>query len=142
VIVYVDASAAMKLVVEEQESAALGDHIQQRAEDGDTPTASLLPHTELNCAVNRRPEDIGRNQVAKVLSAIALFDQRERRSDDCAATAGAPAAVCVGTDACGDEAAGSWCRRHESGSTVISPTLVLTRRPCGRAGRGTGSACE
>jgi uncharacterized protein len=74
VIVYVDTSAAMKLLVEERESAALADHLQQRAEDGDTLIASLLLHTELHCAANRRPEHLPHESVSDVLSAIALVD--------------------------------------------------------------------
>lgn len=73
-IVYVDTSAAMKLLVEEEESAVLADHLQRRAENGDTLVASLLLHTELHCAANRRPEHIGHDEVSEVLSAIALVD--------------------------------------------------------------------
>ena len=73
-IVYVDTSAAMKLLVEEKESAALASHLQRRSEDGDTLVASLLLHTELHCAANRRPEHIEHESVSEVLSAIALID--------------------------------------------------------------------
>lgn len=73
-IVYVDTSAAMKLLVEEKESAVLADHLQRRAEDNDTLVASLLLHTELHCAANRRPEHIEHDSVSEVLSAIALVD--------------------------------------------------------------------
>ena len=73
-ILYVDTSAAMKLLVEEKESSALADDLQQRAQDGDTLVASLLLHTELHCAANRRPEHIGHEAVSEVLSAIALVD--------------------------------------------------------------------
>ncbi len=73
-IVYVDASAALKLLVQEKESTALAAHLEQRREGGDTLVASLLLHTELHCAANRRPEFIGHEAVADVLSAIALID--------------------------------------------------------------------
>ena len=74
-IVSVDTSAAMKLLVEEKESAALADDLQRRRQgDGDTLVASLLLHTELHCAANRRPEYIGHEAISKVLSAIALVD--------------------------------------------------------------------
>ena len=73
-IVYVDTSAAMKLLVEEKESAMLADHLQQRIQDGDTLLASLLLHTELHCAANRRPEHIEHEAVSDVLSAFALVD--------------------------------------------------------------------
>lgn len=73
-IVYIDTSAAMKLLVEEPESATLADHFQWRAEGGDTLVASLLLHTELHGAANRRPEHIEHESVSEVLSAIALVD--------------------------------------------------------------------
>lgn len=73
-IVYVDTSAAMKLLVEEKESAELADHLQRRTEDGDTLVASLLMHAELHCAANRRPGYIEHESVSDVLSAIALVD--------------------------------------------------------------------
>jgi len=74
VIVYVDTSAAMKLLVEEKESIELADHLQRRRQDGDTLAASLLLHTELHCAANRRPEHIDHEAVSEVLSAMALVD--------------------------------------------------------------------
>jgi predicted nucleic acid-binding protein len=74
VIVYVDTSAAMKLLVEEKESAALADHLQERRQDGDILVASLLLHAELHCAANRRPEHIAHEAVSAVLSAVALVD--------------------------------------------------------------------
>ena len=73
-IVYVDTSAAMKLLVEEKESAVLADDLQRRVQDGDTLVASLLLHTELHCAANRWPGHIEREAVSEVLSAIALID--------------------------------------------------------------------
>lgn len=73
-IVYVDTSAAMKLLVEEKESAALAADLEELRGRGDTLVASLLLHTELHCAANRRPEHVGHEAVADVLSAIALVD--------------------------------------------------------------------
>jgi uncharacterized protein len=73
-IVYVDTSAAMKLVVEEAESAALADYLEDARRGADTLAASLLLHTELHCAANRRPESIKHDAVADVLSAIDLVD--------------------------------------------------------------------
>ncbi len=73
-ILYVDTSAAMKLLVEEKESAALAGHLQGRTQEGDTLVASLLLHTELHCAANRWPEHIDHDAVSEVLSAIALVD--------------------------------------------------------------------
>lgn len=73
-ILYVDTSAAMKLLVAEKESSVLADDLQRRSADGDTLVASLLLHTELHCAANRRPEHIVHEAVSEVLSAIALVD--------------------------------------------------------------------
>lgn len=73
-IVYLDTSAALKLVVEEAESAALAAHLEEVLAEGDRLVASLLLHTELHCAANRRPEQLGHGAVAEVLSAIALVD--------------------------------------------------------------------
>jgi uncharacterized protein len=74
VIVYVDTSAAMKLLVDEKESAELADYLQVRIQQGDTLASSLLLHTELHCAANRRSEHIDHGAVSEVLSAIALVD--------------------------------------------------------------------
>lgn len=73
-IVYVDTSAAMKLVVEEKESGDLADYLEQSRAASDSLVASLLLHTELHCAANRRPEEIEPASVAAVLSGIALID--------------------------------------------------------------------
>ena len=73
-IVYVDTSAAMKLLVEESESAMLADDLQRRIGDGDTLVASLLLHTELHCAANRRPKRVEHEAVSEVLATIALVD--------------------------------------------------------------------
>ena len=74
-IVYVDTSAAMKLLIEESESAALADYLEEaRGFRSDTLVASLLLHTELHCAANRRQPGIDRDAVAGVLSAVSLVD--------------------------------------------------------------------
>ena len=73
-IVYVDTSAALKLLVEEKESAILADDLQRRIRDGDTLVASLLLHTELHGAANRRPEHVEHEAVSEVLAAIALVN--------------------------------------------------------------------
>jgi predicted nucleic acid-binding protein len=64
----------MKLLVEEPESAALAEHLQQVREGDDTLVSSLLLHTELHCALNRRPEAIHPTAVADLLSTLALVD--------------------------------------------------------------------
>jgi uncharacterized protein len=73
-IIYVDTSAAMKLLVEEAESAALADFLETARRGPDTLVASLLLHTELHCAANRRPENVRHEAVTDVLSAVALVD--------------------------------------------------------------------
>ncbi len=72
-ICYLDASAAMKLLVEESESAALAMYLQL---DGDQRqlVASWLLHTELHCAANRYPDDIDLDSVRIVLDTVALID--------------------------------------------------------------------
>ncbi|HWL44147.1 MAG TPA: type II toxin-antitoxin system VapC family toxin [Ilumatobacter sp.] len=67
---YLDASAAMKLVVEEAESAALADGLAS----GRRLVASWLLHTELHCAAGRHPQTIDRDAVQSVLSTVDLVD--------------------------------------------------------------------
>jgi predicted nucleic acid-binding protein len=74
VIVYVDTSAAMKLLVEEKESAELAEQLERYRARNDTLVSSLLLHTELHCAANRRPEYVAHDSVNAVLSAISLVD--------------------------------------------------------------------
>ena len=81
-ILYVDTSAAMKLVVEEAESAALAEHLEKAIGAGDSLVSSLLLHTELHCAANRRPEDVPAEAVAEVLAALALVDRGAERPHD------------------------------------------------------------
>ena len=74
-IVYVDTSAAMKLLVAEAESEAVADYLEHvRSGVSDTLVASLLLHTELHCAANRRTAPIRTDAVADVLSTLALID--------------------------------------------------------------------
>lgn len=71
-IAYLDTSAAMKLLVEEAESAALTTYLQ--AGDDLEIVASWLLHTELHCAANRHPDDIDVTAVGVVLDTIALVE--------------------------------------------------------------------
>lgn len=73
-IIYIDTSAAMKLLVDEAESEALAEHLERSRGASDTLVASLLLHTELHCAANRRPEHIRPEAVSDVLSAVALVN--------------------------------------------------------------------
>lgn len=71
-IVYVDTSAALKLVVEEPESGPTAEFLSLAGQRGDRLVASMLLHTELHCAANRRslPPEL----VNAVLDAINLVD--------------------------------------------------------------------
>lgn len=71
-IVYVDTSAALKLVVEETESGPTADFLSEAGQRGDLLVASMLLHTELRGAANRRglPPEL----VNAVLDALNLVD--------------------------------------------------------------------
>ncbi|MGO4236512.1 type II toxin-antitoxin system VapC family toxin [Pseudarthrobacter sp. YAF2] len=71
-IVYVDTSAALKLVVEEPESGLTAEFLSTAAQQGDRLVASMLLHTELHCAANRR--DLPPDLVNAVLDAVNLVD--------------------------------------------------------------------
>lgn len=72
-ICYLDTSAAMKLLVEEEESDALTSHLQSLKEHEQLVSSWLL-HTELHCAANRHPDDIDLDAVGIVLDAVTLID--------------------------------------------------------------------
>jgi predicted nucleic acid-binding protein len=72
VIAYLDTSAAMKLLVEEAESAALTTYVQSE-HDLDV-VASWLLHTELHCAADRHPDDIDKAAVGIVLDTVTLIE--------------------------------------------------------------------
>ena len=71
-IIYVDTSAALKLVVEETESRATAEFLSAAGKRGDRLVASMLLYTELHCAANRRgfPPEL----VNAVLGGINLVD--------------------------------------------------------------------
>lgn len=73
-ITYVDTSAAVKLLIEEPESAALAAHIQSHVGADDDLVAGWLLHTELSCAVRRRPEVIDEEAVRRLLDSVTLVD--------------------------------------------------------------------
>lgn len=72
-ICYLDTSAAMKLLVEESESAALVTYLQSTDEERQL-VASWLLHTELHCVANRHPDDVDLDSVRIVLDAVSLID--------------------------------------------------------------------
>jgi predicted nucleic acid-binding protein len=70
--VYLDTSAAMKLVIDEAESDALVDEL---ASDGDRRlVSSWLLHTEMHCAAGRHPRDVDLDAVRSVLDTVSLVD--------------------------------------------------------------------
>jgi hypothetical protein len=73
VICYLGTSAAMKLLVEESESATLVSYLQS-TEDERQLVASWLLHTELHCAANRHPADVDLASVGLVLDTVSLID--------------------------------------------------------------------
>ena len=72
-ICYLDTSAAMKLLVEESESAALAAYLQSTDTERQL-VASWLLHTELHCAANRHPDDLDIESVGIVLDTVSLVD--------------------------------------------------------------------
>lgn len=68
---YLDTSAAVKLLVDEPESAALLDALTTRSV---RLAASWLLHTELHCAAGRRPDTIALDSVAALLDTVDLVD--------------------------------------------------------------------
>jgi predicted nucleic acid-binding protein len=78
VISYLDTSAAMKLLVEEAESARLVAYLQspypESTDEDRQLVASWLLHAELHCAANRHPETIDVESVGVVLDTVSLID--------------------------------------------------------------------
>lgn len=81
---YLDTSAAMKLIFDEPESAALVEALVSERR----LVASWLLHTELHCAAGRHPDDVDVVSVNQVLDAVDLVDLT--RGDMVAAGAHAP----------------------------------------------------
>lgn len=69
-VTYLDTSAAMKLVIEESESAALAAGLAA----GRRLVASWLLHTELHCAAGRHPGSVDDSAVRAVLETVDLVD--------------------------------------------------------------------
>jgi predicted nucleic acid-binding protein len=71
-IIYLDTSAALKLVVEETESTAVAEYLSAAGRRGDQLVASMLLYTELHCAGKRRglPAEL----ITTVLGGINLVD--------------------------------------------------------------------
>ncbi len=68
---YLDTSAAIKLIVEEAESATLAETLSS------SPyrlVSSWLLHTEMHCAAGRHPQDVDLESVRAVLDTVNLVD--------------------------------------------------------------------
>lgn len=72
-IAYLDASAAMKLVIDEPQSDALAVELSSAREDRLLASSWLL-HTEMRCAAGRHPQDVNLDAVRSVLDAVNLID--------------------------------------------------------------------
>ncbi|MFT3872334.1 MAG: type II toxin-antitoxin system VapC family toxin [Nocardioides sp.] len=70
---YLDASAAMKLLIEESESAAFAATLIGNDPDRRLVSSFLL-HAELHCAAGRHPSVLVVTEVNQVLAAVDLFD--------------------------------------------------------------------
>lgn len=70
---YLDTSAAMKLLVQEAESAALADALDAHA-GSSRLLGSWLLHAELHCAAVRHPSVIRPGSVTAVLDRLVLVD--------------------------------------------------------------------
>ena len=68
---YLDTSAAIKLIIEEPESATL---VETLSSSSGQLVSSWLLHTELHCAAGRHPQDIELESVRTVLDTISLVD--------------------------------------------------------------------
>lgn len=76
-IVYIDTSAALKLVVEEPESQPLADAVQKHLDSAGLLVSSFLLFTEMHCGAGRR-RAISSVSVANTLDWFNLVDiQRE-----------------------------------------------------------------
>lgn len=76
-IVYLDTSAALKLVIQEPDSDALAADLDARRAAGDELVSSWLLHTELHCATQRR-RHLDAASVQHVLDAVTLIDVERR----------------------------------------------------------------
>lgn len=81
---YLDISAAMRLVIDEPESAALVEALVSERR----LVASWLLHTEFHCAAGRHPEEVDVVAVNQILDAVDLVDLT--RGDMLAAGAHSP----------------------------------------------------
>ena len=70
-VAYLDTSAAIKLVIEEAESAAL---VTALTGPSRRLAASWLLHTEMHCAAGRNPAVISLDSITAVLETITLVD--------------------------------------------------------------------
>ncbi|MGY2743391.1 type II toxin-antitoxin system VapC family toxin [Arthrobacter sp. UYCu723] len=127
-IIYVDTSAVLKLVVEENESSAAATYLSTTAAQGDKLVASMLLYTELHCAAHRR--DFPGGLVNSVLGGINLVDLARSDLMYAAALPGGlrtadaihlAAAIRLQTDVLVAYDAGLLAAAVDAGLTVLSP---------------------
>ena len=70
-IAYLDTSAAIKLIIEEAESATLAETLSSSSY---RLVSSWLLHTEMYCAAGRHPQDVDLESVRAVLETVNLVD--------------------------------------------------------------------
>lgn len=70
-VVYLDTTAALKLIIEEAESANLAEAL---ASSSARLVSSWLLHTEMHCATGRHPQDVDADSVRAVLDTVNLVD--------------------------------------------------------------------
>lgn len=68
---YLDTSAAIKLIIEEAESATLAETLSASSHQ---LVSSWLLHTEMHCAAGRHPQDVDLESVRAVLDTVNLVD--------------------------------------------------------------------
>ena len=125
---YLDTSAAMKLIIEERESAGLAKELTSSPER--ELASSWLLHTEMHCAAGRHPTEIDLDSVRAVLDTVNLVDIT--RGDMLAAGTHAPlrsndaihlaVALRLGVDALVTYDTEQATAASSAGLTVLAPT--------------------
>lgn len=73
-IIYLDTSAALKLVIAEPESQAVAEYLMFVRREGHSVVSSMLLFTQIHCAANRRLTSPAPDTVNGVLMSVELID--------------------------------------------------------------------
>ncbi len=73
-LVYVDTSAALKLLIEEPETSELAGYLDSLDKTRNTIVSSTLMYAELHCACQRRASSMEPVAVDRILAAMDLVD--------------------------------------------------------------------